>query len=154
VVLRRLTTTFVMTGLLATTGVADTSLCRIVCESRSGFRGSSKAAAAHHLHHSASLPRNSSSHIHANSRATVEHSTVNDSEIMLESPRCTQYQQLTTFLNGFRGTAPENISGTGNLAILLAVLVEARDKPAPSPASSPPDSYAAPPHSSPTTLRI
>jgi len=151
--LRKLTAVLTLTGLLATASVADTSFCRMSCALHAGFGGSSTAT-AHHLHHSASLPRNSSSHIHANSRASLEHSLVNDGGIVLESSRCTQYQQLAMFLNGFRLTVSEKISGMGNPAVIPAVLVEKNSEPAPSPPSSPPDSYVAPPHASPTSLRI
>ena len=72
---------------------------------------------------------------------------------MLESPRCTQYQQVARFLEASRVTVTEKTSSSGNHALLLAVLVAEISEAAPSPPISPPGSCAFP-RSTPTFLRI
>ena len=151
--LRKLTAVLALTGLLTTVCVADASLCRMFCAAHMPSVASSKPAAAPHLHHSASSPQDSSLHAHANRCTGNQPSIVSCGVSVLESPRCTQYQQLAKFLEASRVTVTEKISGDGNHTLLLVVPIAEISEAAPSPPSSPPGSYTFP-RSTPTLLRI
>ncbi len=151
--LRKLITALALTGLLTAVSVADTSFCRMVCAAHMAFRESSKPVAAPHLHHSALSPRDSSVHAHANRCPGNQQSIVSCGGSVLQSPRCTQYQQLARFLDASRVTVTERISGNGNHALLLAALTQETGEAAPSPPSSPPGSSVVP-RSALTFLRI
>ena len=151
--LRKLTAVFALTGLLTAVSVADTSLCRMFCAAHMASVGSSKPSAAPHLHHSALTPPESSLHEHANRCTGNQQSMVGCGGSVLESPQCTQYQQLARFLEASRVTVTEKISGDGNHALLRVVPIAETSEAAPSPPSSPPGSYTFP-RSTPTLLRI
>ena len=150
---RKIVAVLALTALIATVSVADTSLCQMFCAAHMASGGPSKQVAVQHLHHSALSPQDSSVHAHATHCAGNQRSIVSCGGSVLESPQCTQYQQLARFLEASRVTATEKTSGNGNHALLLAVLIEAISEGAPSPPSSPPGSYVFP-RSTPTFLRI
>lgn len=151
--LRKLTAVFALTGLFATISVADTSLCRMFCAELSGVYLSSKPVVTPHLHHSASSPRDSSVDAQANHCAGTQQSIVSCGESALQSPPCTQYEQLARFLNASRASATEKISSHGSHALLPAALIEEISEAAPLPPMSPTGSYVFP-RSTPTFLRI
>lgn len=151
--LRKLVAVLALTGLLTTVSLEDTSLCRMFCAARMAIRGSSKLVATPHLHHSALSPPDSSAHAHANRCTSNQQSIVRCGGSVLQSPRCTEYQQLARFLDASQVTVTEKISGSGSHALLLGVLMEEISEAAPSPPSSPPASYIFP-RSAPTFLRI
>ena len=150
---RKLVAVLALTALIATVSVADTSLCRMFCAVHMASGGPSKQVAGQHLHHSALSPPDSSVHAHANHCTGNQASIVSCGGKVLESPRCTRYQQVARFLDASRVTLTEKISSNGNHALLVAVLITEISEAAPSPPSSPPGSYAFP-RSTPTFLRI
>lgn len=142
-----------LTMLLTTAGVADTSVCRMLCAAHLALGGSSKPVATPHLHHSASSQKESSVHGHANYCAGNQQSMVSCGGSVLGAPRCTQYQQLAKFLDVSRVTVTEKGSSNDDHALLPAVRIEEISEGAPSPSSSPPDSYVSF-GSTPISLRI
>jgi len=151
-VLRKLAAVLALTAVITGVSVADTSLCRMFCAAHMVSATSSKQAAVQHSHHSAMSPRDSSVRTHVD-RCTGNQSIVSCGGSVLESPRCTQYRQLTRFLEASRVTVTEKISGDGNHALLLAVLIAEISEASPSPPSSPPGSCVFP-RFTPTFLRI
>jgi hypothetical protein len=142
-----------LTVLLTSAGVADTSVCRMLCAAHLALGGSSTPVATRHLHHSASSQKDSSVHGHANYCAGNQQSMVSCGGSVLEAPRCTRYQQLARLSDVSRVTVPEKGSGNDAHALLPAVRIEEISEGAPSPSSSPPDFYVAF-GSTPISLRI
>ena len=151
--LRKLMAAFALTTLLTSVSVADTSLCRMICAAHFSVRGSPEPVAASHLHHSAMSQQKLAVHTHASRCTGDQPSIVNCGERVLQSPQCTQYQQVVRFLDASRLTVTEKISGNGNVAVLSATLVEENNRAVPSPPISPPSSYVFP-RSTVTLLRI
>lgn len=151
--LRKLAAVLALTAVITGVSVADTSLCRMFCAAHMASGESSKQVGAQHYHHSALSPRDSSGSAHVSHCNGNQQSTVSCGGSVLESRQCTQYWQMTRFLDASRSTATEKISGNGDHAVLLAAPIAEISEAAPSPPISPPGSYMFP-RSTPTFLRI
>jgi hypothetical protein len=150
--LRRLAAVSALCGVLATSSVADTSLCRIMCSSRAQLGGSS---ATHHDHHSPEATADSLEHRHMSHHRDVRQSMMPNAFLALNSAPCTQYRPLVAFLNGSRTSLSEASSSGVLLANPAVTPVAPTHAGAPSLSDSPsPPESSAPRLCAPTLLRI
>ena len=149
--LRRLAVASALCGVLATTSVAETSLCRIMCSSRAQLGASS---AMHHDHHSPQVA-NSRKHRHVSHHGGMQESLMPSALLAVNSAPCTQYQPLLAYLEGSRTSVREAISSSvpsANPAVTPVAPNHARTASLSGSPSSPESS--APRLCAPTLLRI
>lgn len=107
VTLQKAMAVFALSGLLATTSVADaTSFCRTVCASHIASLASSELAPAHHANDSRALAEDAAKrgHMHRFAKSKAMSVSASTGVIELQPPPCSQYRQMAVFL-GAAGTA-------------------------------------------------
>lgn len=150
VFLHKIAAAFALSGLMATSCVADTSLCRIMCASRAQF-----GRVTHHHHDAPQATMHPLAHRHMGHPADMQKSVAPSDKLALNSAPCSQYQPLLVFLDGARASFGETISSGGHFANLLVTSAEPNRPEIPFQVNSP-----SPPQSNtlrffaPTLLRI
>ena len=113
VFLRKLAAAVALPGLLATSNVADSGLCSLVCASRAHMGGS---LVTHDVHSPSHGAAHSSAHQHMSRDGDMRESVLLNAKVAPASPPCAQYQPLLALLNGSRASFGESISSTRCLA--------------------------------------